>query len=120
MSESSLLVQRTQRAGTGYQIQLRETPFTGAPRVLATIVDAPVPSVHVDARGGRVLLTRDENGVHNLYAVALRDGAVVKITNNETPGLSFSGIQSLRGEVLVYAREERKRDIWLVQRRAAN
>ena len=98
-------------------IQLIEVPLTGAARTVATIHDAAVPVVTLDLTRGRVLVTRIEQGVHNIYAVSVRDGATQKLTNNESPGVSFSGIQPLRADAIVFAREERKRDIWVVQRK---
>jgi hypothetical protein len=119
-SATSVLLQRALRRGSSYQLQWREASVGGNLREVASVADSPVPAVHVDTHRGRLLLTRDENGVHNIYAVSLRDGSPTKITNNETPGVSFSGIQSLRANAIVFAREERKRDIWLVQRKPVN
>ena len=119
-SDTNVLMLRTHRRGTDYEIELKDVPPVGVSRTVAVVEDAPVPAVHVDAQRRRVLLTRNEGGVHNIYAVSLRDGAMTKITNNQTPGVSFSGIQSLRADAVVFAREERKRDIWLVQRKPVN
>jgi Tol biopolymer transport system component len=118
-SETSLLMLRTERRGTEYQVELNELS-PGGSRTVAVVADAPVPAVHVDPQRRRVLLTRNEGGVHNIYAVSLRAGVMTKITNNEMPGVSFSGIQSLRADAVVFAREERKRDVWLVQRKPVN
>ena len=119
-SDRAVILQRTQHRGTAYEMQLDELTLDGKTRSLAFIGDSPVPSVHLDVAHSRMLLTRDDSGVHNIYAVALRDGAVSRITNNQSPGVAFSGIQSLRANAIVFAREERKRDIWVVQRRPAN
>jgi serine/threonine protein kinase len=118
--EGRIVLQRTQQRGTVYEMHLDEVTLDGKSRSLAFIADSPVPSVHLDVERSRVLLTRDESGVHNIYAVSLRDGAVTRVTSNESPGVAFSGIQSLRAEAIVFAREERKRDIWVVQRKPAN
>ena len=117
---TAVLLQRTQRRGLEYQLDLIELSPDGRSRALASIPDSPVPTAHVDAPRGRVLLTRDESGVHNIYAVSVRDGVLTKMTNNQTPGIAFSGIQCLRGGSVVFAREERKRDLWLVQRKPVN
>jgi Tol biopolymer transport system component len=119
-SDRSVILQRVQLRGTAYEMHLDELTIDGKTRSLASIADSPVPSVHLDVARSRLLLTRDENGVHNIYAVALRDGATSRITNNQSPGVAFSGIQSLRADAIVFAREERKRDIWVVQRKPAN
>ena len=113
----AILLKHHQRRGEVQEIQLIEVPMTGAARTVATIRDAAIPVVSPDPTRARVLVTRNEQGVHNIYAVSLRDGALQKLTINETPGVSFSGIQPLRADAIVFAREERKRDIWVVQKK---
>jgi hypothetical protein len=115
--QDAVLVKLSQRRGQVQEVQLIEVPLTGSVRAVATIDHAAVPAVSLDMMRGRVMITRNEQGVHNIYAVSLRDGATQKLTNNESPGVSFSGIQPLRADAIVFAREERKRDIWVVQRK---
>ncbi len=115
--QDAVLVKRSQRRGHVQEVQLIEVPLTGPVRTVATIDQAAVAAVGLDMMRGRVMITRNEQGVHNIYAVSLRDGATQKLTNNESPGVSFSGIQPLRADAIVFAREERKRDIWVVQRK---
>ena len=119
-SDRAVLLQRTQQRGSVYEIQFSELSLDGKSRPVAVVTDAVVPTAHIDTARGRVLLTRDESGVHNVFAVALGDGAVTRLTNNQSPGVSFSGVQSLRSQAIVFAREERKRDIWLSQRKTVN
>jgi serine/threonine protein kinase len=116
-SEKAVLFERTRQRGVGYEMQLTEMPLSGEPRAIASVADLPVPAVRVDVSRARALVTRNEEGVHNIYAVSFRDGTLVRITNNESPGVSFSGIEPLRADALVFAREERKSDIWVVQRK---
>ena len=118
--EGAVLLERAQGRGQSYEIQLTEIPLNGEPRPIAVVADAAVPTIVMDLPRKRLLLTRDEEGVHNIYGISVPDGKFVKITNNESPGVSFSGIQPLRADALVFAREERKRDIWVVQRKSVN
>ena len=113
----TLLLLRTHQQAKVPDLQLAEVSMSGQRRDIASISGPPVPAVRVDRQRSRVLVTRDENGVHNIYGVSLRDGAMTRITTNQSPGVSFSGIQPLRADAIVFAREERKRDIWVVQRK---
>jgi hypothetical protein len=97
-----------------FQIELLELTLDGGRRELASIGDSATPSVRVDARGGRLYLTRSVDGIHNVYMLSLRDAAARQLTANHAPGVSFSGIQPLQREAIVFAREEWKRDIWLL------
>lgn len=119
-SENAVLLLRTQSRGSMFDIQMTELPMSGDARAIAFVGNSPVPAVRMDPQRSRVLLTRDDEGVHNIYGVSLRDGAVTRITTNESPGVSFSGIQPLSAGAIVFAREERKRDIWVVQKKTAN
>jgi serine/threonine protein kinase len=118
--ESAVLLERAQQRGRVYEVQLTEIPLNGEPRAIAFVADAAVPTIVMDLPRKRMLLTRDEEGVHNIYAVTVPNGGLVKITNNESPGVSFSGIQPLHADALVFAREERKRDIWISRRKSSN
>ena len=75
-----------------------------------------LPTAKVDHRRGRLFLSRSIDGVQNLFAMSVADGSMRQITANESPGISFSGVQPMGDDALVFARDERKRDIWLVQR----
>ena len=119
-SPETLLVKRTTRRGTLYDIELREISTTGRSRSVALIENAAAPTVQLDPTRGRVLLTRDVEGVHNIFSVSLRDGMLHRVTANESAGVSFSGIQPLRDDAIVFAREERKRDIWISRRKSSN
>jgi hypothetical protein len=102
------------RPGQLFQIELLELTLDGGRRQLASIGDSATPSVRVDARGGRLYVTRSIEGIHNVYMLSLRDGSQRQLTANHAPGVSFSGIQPLQDDAIVFAREEWKRDIWLL------
>jgi serine/threonine protein kinase len=97
-----------------FQIELLELTLDGGRRQLASIGDSATPSVRVDARSGGLYVTRSVEGIHNVYMLSLRDGAQRQLTANHAPGVSFSGIQPLQDDAIVFAREEWKRDIWLL------
>jgi hypothetical protein len=49
--------------------------------------------------------------------MSLHDGSMRAVTSNQSPGVSFSGILPLRADAVIFARDERKRDIWLATAR---
>jgi hypothetical protein len=55
-----------------------------------------------------------ENGIHNVYAVRLADGAVRRITDNGRENLSYSALQPTASGGLLYARHEYVEDVWMV------
>ena len=116
----ALLVRRATHRATGNEIELKEFSMTGSSRTVAVIDSAAAPTVQLDLTRSRALLTREVDGVHNIFSVSLRDGTMHRITANESAGVSFSGIQPLRDDAIVFAREERKRDIWVSRRKTSN
>lgn len=104
----------TRRPEQLFELELMEVPVGGGERVLATVPDSVIPAVHVDAARGRLFVTRNIDGIHNVYMMSLRDGVQRQVTANHSPGVSFSGIQALQEGAIVFAREEWKRDIWLL------
>lgn len=102
------------RPGQLFELELVELALGGGQRVLATVPDSVIPAVRVDTAGGRLFVTRNIDGIHNVYLISLRDGVQRQVTANHAPGVSFSGIQPLQDGAIVFAREEWKRDIWLL------
>jgi serine/threonine protein kinase len=110
-----VVLRRAARAGQLFELQLTEAALGGAQRAIGVVADAAVPAVRIDAARGRLFVTRSVDGVHNVFAMTLRDGALRQVTNNHAPGVSFSGIQPLQEEdAVVFAREQWTRDIWLL------
>ena len=110
-----VLIQSTQRAG-GYHLDVSKLALDGSRRTLGKVKDGVLPTAKVDHRRGRLFLSRSVAGVQNLFAMSLADGSLRRITSNESPGISFSGVQPMGDDSIVFARDERKLDIWLVQR----
>jgi hypothetical protein len=100
-----------------YELQVTELGLGGARKVIATIPDSFVATFRIDEENGRLYVTRAAGGIHNIHLLTLADGRIRTLTSNQTPGVSFSGIQPLGKDAIIFARDERKADIWLVQRR---
>jgi serine/threonine protein kinase len=116
-SDSGLVVlhNRGQAAGA-YRLEYTELGLNGARRVIASIDDGVIPTARIDHAGRRLFVNRSTAGVQNLFAMSLADGTLRQVTANESPGVSFAGVQPLTDGAIVFARDERKQDIWLVRR----
>ncbi|HJR59709.1 MAG TPA: protein kinase [Vicinamibacterales bacterium] len=113
----ALILQRaTLRPDQLYELELIEVGLDGTRRGLARVPDSVIPVVRIDPDRGRLFVTRSAAGIHNIHAMSLRDGSMRQVTSNQSPGVSFSGIHPLRADAIVFARDERKQDIWLVTR----
>ena len=113
-SEAVIVHRRVLRPGRLFEMELMEVPLEGAGKVLSSVADSAVPVIRIDAARGRSFVTRSVDGIHNIFVLSLRDGVQRQVTANRAPGVSFSGIQPLQDDAIVFAREERKRDIWLL------
>jgi hypothetical protein len=117
-SRNSLILQRTKAVVAGvHDLQLTEVAADGTRREVATLPTSFASTVRLDQARGRLYLTRAVGGIHNIHLLTLADGKMRQLTSNETPGVSFSGIQPLGDDAIVFARDERRRDIWLVKRK---
>jgi hypothetical protein len=50
-----------------------------------------------------------------LYAFSLATGAIRAVTDNGLPGLTFSAVEPLAGGEVIGVREERKKDVFLIE-----
>ena len=82
----------------------RETQVARVPRAYAVTARLAGDVVYFAAR---------EKRVANLYALQLGRGTIRRLTNNELPSMTFSGIEPLANGSLIYAQDERRQDIWL-------
>ena len=111
----AVILQRAARTSAQlFELQLVEVALDGTRRNLGTVPDSPLPVVRADVGQGRLFVIRATDGIHNLHTMSLRDGTMRQVTSNQSPGVSFSGILPLRADAVLFARDERKRDIWLV------
>lgn len=116
-SDSGLVVLRSRGQAAGaYRLEFTELGVTGTRRVIASIDDGVIPTARIDPAGRRLFVSRSTAGVQNLFTISLADGTLRQVTENESPGVSFAGVQPLPDGAIVFARDERKQDIWLVRR----
>jgi hypothetical protein len=54
-------------------------------------------------------------GVHNVYALDLDGGAPRPLTSNVSASVSFSGLAVARNGDLMYIRQERNSNVWLIE-----
>jgi Tol biopolymer transport system component len=119
ISADRLLLLRARRTrGAMSSLEMTEASLDGRRRIVATVEDSFLSTARLDPAGRRVFVTRAIAGIHNIHVVNLADGTVKPVTANQAPGTSFSGIQPLGAGAIVFAREERKRDIWIVKRKS--
>ena len=110
-----VLLRGTPKAGL-FHMQISELTIDGGRRAIGAVDDAAIPTAKIDHRGGRLFLSRSTAGVQNIFSMSLAEGATRQVTTNESPGVSFAGVQPLGDNALVFARDERKQDVWLVQK----
>jgi hypothetical protein len=116
-TDQALVAVRTRgRQTSGLHLEFTEYTLQGTRRVIGAIDDGVIPTARVDHAAGRLFVSRSIDGVQNLFAMSLSNGELRQVTANESPGISFAGVQPLTDGSIVFARDERKQDIWLVQR----
>lgn len=116
-TDKALVVLRSRGQAAGsYRLEFTELGLQGTRRVFGAIDDGVIPMARIDRAGGRLFVSRSTAGVQNLFAMSLADGTLRQVTANGSPGVSFAGVQPLTDGSIVFARDERKQDIWLVQR----
>ena len=89
----------------------------GGVRRSATIDKAFFPTIRLAPSRAAVYVTRSENGVHNLFSVPLTAGTPQRVTDNTLTGVTFSGIEQLVGDAVIGVRDERKTDIYLIEKK---
>ena len=90
---------------------LKVTP--GSAQSLVRVNDAYAVTARIAPTGAALLFTAGENDIYNIYALPLDGGALRRVTDNELLGKMFSGIRALDNGSLIYAVNERRKDIWL-------
>ncbi len=117
MRQNSLVLERAKGPSAGlYELLLTELALDGTRRPLATLPDSFASTVRLDQVRGRLYVTRAVGGIQNVHLLTLADGKMRQLTTNEAPGISFSGIHPIGDDAIVFARDERRHDIWLVKK----
>jgi hypothetical protein len=111
-----LLQDARHTGGRRYEHRFEEIAVDGTRRPIATAVDNAAPTTKLDRARRRLFVTRAVDGIHNVFVLSLADGSLRRVTANESPGVYFSAITPQGTDSIIYARDERKRDIWLVKR----
>jgi Tol biopolymer transport system component len=96
-------------------MKVREVKEPGAIRDVATVTGALASTARVDERRAMLYVTRVERGVHNIARVSLATGDVQMVTANKLQSVSFGGFAPLDGGTLMYSRDERRSDIWVIR-----
>ncbi len=115
-SDTAVVLIRSRRRTGNFQLGITELGLDGRRRTIGVVEDGVIPTAKIDPPRGRLLISRSIGGVQNMFSMSLSDGSTRQLTANESPGISFSGVQVLGNDAIVFARDERKRDVWLVQR----
>ena len=87
----------------------------GLIRRAALVSHAFTTTSRLDGPRSILYVTRAEQGIHNLFAIALTTGAMKAVTTNPLPGVTYSGFAVLGQDRLIGVEDERRRDIWLIE-----
>jgi serine/threonine protein kinase/Tol biopolymer transport system component len=61
-----------------------------------------------------LVVTIDADQIHQLEAVSLLNGRRRRITNNNLPGISFSGLEILPNKNIIFSTQTSNSDLWLI------
>ena len=86
----------------------------GQTRVAGRVTQVYVSTVRLHASRRMLVMTRSDQGTENVYAFSIDTGVLTPVTDNQLPGVTFSGFQPA-GQGFIGVREERREDIWLIQ-----
>ncbi|MBA3638784.1 MAG: PD40 domain-containing protein [Acidobacteria bacterium] len=115
-SDTAIVLIHSSQRGGSYHLDVSELGLDGRRRTVGQVQDGVIPNAKVDHQRGRLFLSRSTEGAQNLFTMSLADGSMRQVTANESPGISFAGVQPMGDDSILFARDERKRDVWLVQR----
>ena len=114
-STTILLLKRISvNVGGTARVEMVEIDLQGRARRLQAVDGAFPVTARLDAKRSLLYVTRADGGIHNIFAINLGSGAMTSVTRNRQPGVTFSGIEPLADGRVVYSRNERRQDIWLV------
>jgi Tol biopolymer transport system component len=114
LDDRTLLVGLPRRA-PGSELDLVSVDLEGQRRALATVERGHADTLTLDAATRSVFVTAvGPDEAHNLLRLSLDDGVRRWLTDNPLPGVTFSQSRVAGGR-LVYARQERDQDIWMIE-----
>jgi hypothetical protein len=86
----------------------------GQTRVAGQVPHVYASTIRLHPARRTLYMTRLDQGTDNAYAFSIDTGALTALTDNQLPGVTFSGFRPA-GQGLIGVREERREDIWLIQ-----
>ncbi len=92
---------------------------TGEPRRRGTLDSAVAATAVLAEDGSTLYLTAVDEGIASLVSFDLASGQRLTVTPNDLPGVTFCGIEPLADGGLLYSRQQRNADLWLLRRSAA-
>jgi hypothetical protein len=96
------------------EIQVLVAGMMGALRTIGTVDRALIGTIRLDPARAVLYVTRSEGGIQNLFAYSLTNKTLRRVSENDLPGVTFSGIEPLGGGQIIGVRQERKSDVWLL------
>ncbi|HVQ41192.1 MAG TPA: protein kinase [Vicinamibacterales bacterium] len=105
---------RPLNADRTYDLEVLVADGSGQTRVAGRITQVYASTVRLHASKRVLYMTRSDQGTENAYAFSIDTGALTALTDNQLPGVTFSGFQPA-GQGFIGVREERRADIWLIQ-----
>ena len=97
-----------------YDLEILVVDERGQTRVAGRVTQVYASTVRLHASRRVLYMTRADQGTENAYAFSIDTGALTPMTDNQLPGVTFSGFQPA-GQGFIGVREERREDIWLIQ-----
>ena len=105
---------RPLNADRTYDLEVLVVDGSGQTRVAGRATQVYASTVRLHASRRVLYMTRSDQGTENAYAFSIDTGALTALTDNQLPGVTFSGFQPA-GQGFIGVREERRADIWLIQ-----
>jgi Tol biopolymer transport system component len=96
------------------EVEILVASTAGVLRPVGVVDGAFLVTTRLDSNRGVLYLARVENGLHNVYEFSLTTGRLRRITDNNLPGVRFSGAEPLGRTGLISVRQERRSDIWML------
>jgi serine/threonine protein kinase len=109
---------RPLNADRTYDLEVLVVDENGQIRVAGRVTQVFASTVRLHASRRVLYMTRSDQGTDNAYAFSIDTGVLTAVTDNQLPGVTFSGFQPA-GQGFIGVREERRADIWLIQQVAA-
>ena len=105
---------RPPNADRTYDLEVLVVDESGRTRVVGRVTQVYASTVRLHAARRVLYMTRADRGTENAYAFSIDTGTLTAVTDNQLPGVTFSGFQPA-GQGFIGVREERREDIWLIQ-----